>query len=451
MTPLTNFTVIAPIVHGKEDELRTLLLTMNQAPAFADPQNSLVPFGEFDGLHFARFVILKDETLGDLEEFYGPEAAFPDAPVYLAFLGDCDGPPDALLADFANLAASGLRQIFSYCEGFDSKCDLLRWMRDHSVRPAAAYVNTIGRTVRQIREEAELTERLAKSLASLSVSNGLDVPPRQIRDELIRAVRDSGAWPTPVPAPVAWQLRRLFFLVAAPLVILLPLLTLGLAAALFVYGAVLLLLGAVLVAFLIPLRRHETTDPDVQKPPKPPSEEHLKLLGERHDFDVTNQYSVMGSFKPGLFSQRLTTVLWWLINFASPILYPSGNLARIKTIHCARWVFLDNKRRGFFASNYDGSYESYMDDFVNKVSFGLNLAFSQGLNYPQTRFLLWGGAQKEQQFKDIQRRHTLPTEVWYKAYPGLTLVDIARNTRIRQGLERQMMTDTEIRQWLAEI
>ena len=51
----------------------------------------------------------------------------------------------------------------------------------------------------------------------------------------------------------------------------------------------------------------------------------------------------------------------------------------------------------------------------------------------------------------MQRRHALPAEVWYKAYPGLTLVDIARNTRIRQGLVRRTMADSEIRQWLSEV
>ena len=92
-----------------------------------------------------------------------------------------------------------------------------------------------------------------------------------------------------------------------------------------------------------------------------------------------------------------------------------------------------------------------MDDFVNKVSFGLNLTFGQGLGYPQTHFLLWGGTHLEQDFKNVQRRHALPAEVWYKAYPGLTLVDIARNTRIRQGLVRRTMANSEIRQWLSEV
>lgn len=439
--------VVAPIVPGREAALRELLLTMNRLPGVADPNNPLVPFGKFYTLHFARFVILNDTTLDDLKA-YGAE--FSNAPIYLAFLGDCDGSADALLADFANRTGAGLRQIFAHCEGFDPHCELLQWMRNHSVKPVATYVNWIGRTVRQIREETALHVALSTYLGSLKTDE-----PRQIRNELIRAVGEHGPPLTaPAPTPIAWQLRRLLAILAAALavfVVLLPLLTLTFGAALLVYGVVLVLFGAAFALFLVHLRRHETTDPDVQRPPKPPSNEHLLALGALQDHDVTNQYTAFGSFKPGPFARWTTTVIWWLVNLATPILYPRGNLARIKTIHFARWVFLDGKRRGLFASNYDGSSESYMDDFVNKVSFGLNLTFGQGLGYPRTHFLLWGGAQREQEFKNVQRRHALPTEVWYKAYPGLTLYDIARNARIRQGLERHAMSDTEIRRWLSEI
>lgn len=449
MTPQSNFTIIAPIPTGQVDGLRKLLWTMNMPGlrGFANPSNALVPFGEFEALHFARFVILKDETLGDLEEFYGPKEAFRDAPIYLAFIGDCDGPPEALLAEFASRAGAGLRRIFSFCEGFDSEGDLLQWMRSHSVKPAVTYVNTIGRTVRQIREEAELHRALSKYLAALPV----DDPAQQIRNDLVRLARENGLWPSPAPVATDWLIWRWVAIVAGALVILLPFLTLSLGAALFTYGILLALLGAALAVFLYQLRRHEKSDPDLRKAPRPPSNQHLRALGELQDHDVTNQYTAFGQVRPGPFARRVAAGALWLINFATPILYPRANLARIRTIHCARWVFLDGKRRLLFASNYDGSYESYMDDFVNKVAFGLNLAFSQGLNWPRTCLLLWGGAEHEQEFKNYQRRHTLPTEVWYKAYPGLALNDIARNTRIRQGLERTAMTDTEIRQWLAEI
>jgi hypothetical protein len=58
------------------------------------------------------------------------------------------------------------------------------------------------------------------------------------------------------------------------------------------------------------------------------------------------------------------------------------------------------------------------------------------------------GAKNEQKFKDFLRRHQIPTQVWYNAYPGLTALDRKRNALIREGLEQSSMTDSEIRQWL---
>ena len=88
----------------------------------------------------------------------------------------------------------------------------------------------------------------------------------------------------------------------------------------------------------------------------------------------------------------------------------------MKTIHFARWVFLDGKRRVFFASNYDGSLESYMDDFIDKIAWGLNVVFSNGVGYPRTSWLVLGGARDELAFKDYLRTHQVPTRVWYSAY-----------------------------------
>jgi hypothetical protein len=120
----------------------------------------------------------------------------------------------------------------------------------------------------------------------------------------------------------------------------------------------------------------------------------------------------------------------------------------VNTIHFARWVWLDNKKRLLFTSNYDGSLDSYMDDFINKVAFGLNLVFSNGVGYPRTNWLILNGAKDEQKFKYYIRRHELPTEVWYNAHPGLTALDLQRNTLIRQGLEKSTMTDSELQKWI---
>jgi len=42
----------------------------------------------------------------------------------------------------------------------------------------------------------------------------------------------------------------------------------------------------------------------------------------------------------------------------------------------------------------------------------------------------------------------LPTQVWYRAYPGIALVDLKRNQRIREGLELASVTDAQAQAWL---
>jgi hypothetical protein len=141
-------------------------------------------------------------------------------------------------------------------------------------------------------------------------------------------------------------------------------------------------------------------------------------------------------------------VLLVLIDYTCRHIFTHGFLARVQTIHFAFWAFLDDKRRVIFISNYDGGHEAYMDDFINKVAWGLNLAFSHGVGWPRTRWLVAGGARIENKFKNYQRRHQLPTQVWYQAYPGLALIDLKRNQRIRQGLEPASVTDAQAQAWL---
>jgi len=201
MTPQSAFMVAAPIRPGQGAALRALLASMNRAPGMVDPNNALFPFARFDQLHVARFVILYDETLDDLA-VYG--TSFPDAPVWLVFLGDCDGAVDSMLQQFAATAEPGLRQIFACCDDPPGP-DLLAWMRGHSVQPAAQYINWLGRTVQQIREEAALHVFLRDYLAR-NPDTG-DAAGRYCS----RSVGRAGAARRP-PTPSAWQSERLRWL-----------------------------------------------------------------------------------------------------------------------------------------------------------------------------------------------------------------------------------------------
>jgi hypothetical protein len=433
VTPQDNFIVVGEVRQDRVEALRELLATMTLPgfPGAADPANALVPFGEFDTIHFARLVVLEDNTLGDR----APYPRLPRTePTYLCLMVDCDGDATALLARMAK-HCPGLRQVFAFCVDFGSGVDLERWMTGHRIPASASYVNWLGRTVVQAREEARLRELLRETLPRMSARE-----PRLMLEDLRNAVRPKAPLTPIPPTPADWRIRNLLHLLA-PIVIA--------AICLIVFPLVTIPLVVIaLIAFLIELRRRELSDPIVEDAYDAAWVAKLRL-GEDHD--VTNQYTAMGSIKPGWFRLALELVVLYAVNWTARHIFTRGGLGRIGTIHFAHWVFLDQRRRGFFCSNYDGGHEAYMDDFINKAGFGLNLSFSSYIAYPQTDWLIAKGAWREQDFKRFQRRHQIPTDVWYKAYPGLTARDLARNARIRNGFEKTAMSDDEIRRWLAEI
>ncbi len=429
MTPQGNFMVAAPIRPGAETDLRALLATLNSGPGVVDPANPVLPFGLYERLHVARLVILVDETLGDLALY---NTGLPDAPLWLVFLGDCDGAGAAMLGEFAARSGAGLRCIFSHCIGFDAGSDLLAWMLRHSRAPAACYVNWVGRTVRQIHEEAALRSAL-RTWLSQNDNSLAGASARDIHHRLAAHQRAAGPALTPsAQTPAGWHVRHVLNLIGVPLALLML--------------SPLLIVGA--PVFLFVLRARETTDAVITPRPDPA---HVAKLAEIEDRQASNQFSAFGHVKPGNFRLWTLIFVFWVLDFSLRHLYTRGRLARVGTIHFARWVFLDNRRRLLFASNYDGSLDSYMDDFINKVAYGLNLVFSNGIGYPRTSWLLLGGAKHELPFKYFLRRHQVPTQVWYKAYPDLTAADLAGNTMIREGLERAAMSEDEARAWLALI
>ena len=423
--------VVAPIDPRREAELRGLLASMNDAPGRVNAANALIPFGEFETLHFARLVILDDKTQEDVRVYGLPVRTYP---LYLAFLGDVDGDPDAFLGKLVKRAGKGLQSIFSCCEGFASDTDLVAWMDEHETPSAAAYVNSRGRTVRRVREEAALKKALDEYLEG-HASALTGSPPREILSKLqqfVNVEKSAGrlTLSEDSPTPMGWWVRNTLHLVGGALLFLLAL----------------PLLIVVAPFFLILLRRLEKTDVELCGRVDQSYSDALALLEDR---DVTNQFTAMASRKPGLV--RLWTLMGILasVDYAARHIVRRGRLGRIRSIHFARWVLLDGRNRGVFFSNYDGTVESYMDDFINKAGFGLNAIFCNAIGYPRTNWLVRDGCADEQKYRNFLRRHTLPSQVWYKAYPGLTAIDLERNRRIREGLESSSMSEQETREWVA--
>ncbi len=431
MTPQSTFMISAAVREGQMEGLRKKLDEMNKIVRHADPLNSLVPFGRFDRLHGARFVIIEAKTAEEIKAFRVTPRPWQPT---LAFFGDIDGDMDSFIAELVEHASSGLKEIFSFCEGFSKEdSNLLAWMKEHNVQPRVNYINWIGRTVKQVHEEVALHKSLSKYLQEHIDDIGRK-DTRTLRQKLLSHVemeKHAGrlTLTAPEPTPTEWKIRNFLHMIGVPLIMLLltPLFLL------------------IAPFFAIRLRMQERSDPELFIRP---DREHIKQLSVQEDWDASNQYNLFGDVKPGFF--RLLTFKFFLLvlDYLARHVYNRGFLTRIKTIHFARWIFMDNNHRIFFASTYDGSHESYMDDFINKAGWGINLVFYNGVSYPTTRWIIKEGANRELQFKYSQRRHQLRTEVWYKAYPDLTATDLARNSRIRKGVEIRQSSDSAIREWL---
>ena len=423
--------VVAPLDVKRVDELRSLLATMNRAPGTANPDNEIIPFGRLPDLHFARIVVLEDQTLDDITTAYGiPRRNYP---LYLTFLADFDGEVDRFRNQMVSLARKGLEQIFSYCTDFKPGTDIIRWMEQHEHRPATMYNNWVGRTMQQIREENALRQ-VVQTFVFSGGTQFQNSPPEEIRRTVKafveKEVNSKKLTLTPTGnMPLMWRIKKLVNLIFVPLLLL------------FITPLIILYLPI----FVFQLRRREKSDMEIA--PRPTAE-YVNKLARIEDYDVSNQFTAMGSLKPGLFRRWLLIYLLWIIQYTTRHVYTRGHLARVSTIHFARWVFIDNKKRLVFCSNYDSSLETYMDDFINKVAFGLNVVFSNGIGYPTTNWLVFDGAKDEQKFKYFIRRHELPTEVWYDGHTGLTNFDLKRNSLIRNGLEQPVMTNAQAVQWL---
>lgn len=251
MTPQDNIMVVASIRQDREAELRQLMETMNASPGIFDPGNRFLPFQDIDTLHFARLVILEDDTRED-PLAYGERLASPGKS--LALLCDFDGAAEVFLRVLAARAGAGLVKIFSYCERGPSEANLVSWLHQHQARASAAYVNWVGRTVVQVREEEDLFQTLQARLDGF----GRDVTPRQVWEELRQFVGNEQTagriqLSPEAPTPWEWRLKGVLHGIAVPLLsfLLLP---------------VILIL---LPLFLILLRIHEKTDP-VIAPGHPP-------------------------------------------------------------------------------------------------------------------------------------------------------------------------------------
>jgi cytochrome P450/deferrochelatase/peroxidase EfeB len=222
-------------------------------------------------------------------------------------------------------------------------------------------------------------------------------------------------------------------------------------------GAVIILSGAVLTlgtavtlagTLMALVRRQELKEPSDETSP---SLGHLQEVSRRENAQGFSQNHIIAvmPFKRGLVRRLSFAFTMWGIKQSVTYWFRPGFVVSMGTIHKARWFRVPGTNQFVFLSNFDGSWESYLEDFITRAHEGQSAAWSHGAGFPPTRFLILDGAKDGDRFKRWVRLQQRPTLCWYSRFPHLTAQQIRRNALIEDGLGRAI-SDTDARRWLAQ-
>jgi hypothetical protein len=95
-------------------------------------------------------------------------------------------------------------------------------------------------------------------------------------------------------------------------------------------------------------------------------------------------------------------------------------LNKLAIVHFARFVFLDDNMRLAVITTYDGSFEDYLNDFVDTIGDVFNGLLAHVADAPPLPV-----QQHRQEFQDYVRANDLTCiPPFYSSYPTLTVLDI---------------------------
>lgn len=194
------------------------------------------------------------------------------------------------------------------------------------------------------------------------------------------------------------------------------------------------------------LRRLEKRDvPDERAA----STAHIEAIATVEDQPGYSQNHIFayGTLKPGGFRVLVHCLALWLIGMICKFYYRPGFVLTMGTIHSAHWWRIPGTRKVAFHANYDGSWDSYLEDFITRVPSGQTGAWSNWIGFPFTKNLTEEGARDGERFKRWVRTQQHPAAFWYTAFRDMTTDQIRTNALIHQGLATAR-TDDEAREWL---
>jgi hypothetical protein len=423
----TVFTFTMPVDASRLDELTRRLESIQ---AGGDPP---LHFCELGVVHFASFNLFPPDALKDDYPCSGPPVGQRRRVPYLIFESNVDGKLEPYVNALLRRFPDGLSTILRCCAGGPQTAEpkaMKKYLLAHLVKPGAYHVGTPWRTVERIRQESELHDAIDKIADSIAGNGSTPVDPIAARKRIQDEVR---ANPELAFAQKAAEPLTLWDRIA-PWLPLLPKLPMF---------AVNTLLTIVMLPYLRWREKHDCewkgdVDPKLQE-----------KLGSKENFITQNHMANMSDIKPG-FARRTATRWVLMVASINARLSTHGTLGGITSIHFAHWSLLDGGKRLLFCSNFDGSWENYLDDFIDKAAKGLTGIWGGTIGFPRARWLFWDGATNGSRFKAIARNKQVPSSVWYHAYENLTVEAIDNNSVIRRDLFTNLDADAT-KAWLRRL
>jgi hypothetical protein len=454
--PQRGFTIVTRIVPGHTAELSELLDSIGGNIK----GNPHIPFVDLDRLHYSSMIVIEDGTTDP----------------YLLFEGSIDGEVRDFLRDLVARAAPGVARIYEHCAGYpasgtDDHAALVHYLVTHDIGPGAMFVAWPGRTVTTIRQEEELRVRIGQFLDEAVATTDLaSQPPQEVRRRVQEFVRrePSLQWAQdelPRPFLVKYGAEVAVFGSYPILFGLYKLVRTAVSrrsgrTSRLLAKLVLSALGSVLGGFAAVLRYHEIQDDKKEARRSPDWQtryaQRSQALGrvvEREDFQLQNHLASVTFVKPGRFRLTLLKVVFAVVILAVRLVANRGKLGGITSVHFARWVLTSNDTTVVFLSNFDGSWESYLNDFIDLAAFGLNAVWANtdnAIGYPPAKFLILEGARDGDRLKAFARYSQVRSRVWYSAYPDLTVANIGNNIEIREKLFADL-DDQDTETWLRRL
>src|SRR5262245_35549322 len=142
---------------------------------------------------------------------------------------------------------------------------------------------------------------------------------------------------------------------------------------------------------------------------------------------VTREFTIMCKLKPGM-APKMREV--WA-KYDDPEMTKKV-LEDIGTLHYARQVLFDNDTRFLFASEFDGDWDTYIDDFGETITRDIfDEAFSLCEGFPGIN---------DPNVKDWFAANGVTAGLFRAAYPDLTVQQIWKDQRVNEAFQAVLDT-----------